>query len=229
MFISRGRACAKNDHMIRCGEKHAMALDIEGYVWVFLSWGRPFRIITPQFDRSSPETTVVQIECATHECYVLTGSGAVYTFSPYRGKIAKLYEEKILEMHGAEDRTTVKINDQTNDQTIHCKTFDLSYDPEKLPDLPVNLPKQDDKSETKETGSPKITMIAALRSYLVGVTTQGHVLKFRLGSLRLKGLEEGWTYVRIVNIILDVYLPKSLVIFSYRNLASLRGYSNILS
>ncbi|EJD07334.1 uncharacterized protein FOMMEDRAFT_143785 [Fomitiporia mediterranea MF3/22] len=40
-----------------------MAIDAKNQIWAFTSWGRPFRLLTPALDCTSPDSTPIQAEC----------------------------------------------------------------------------------------------------------------------------------------------------------------------
>ena len=169
-----------------------MTLDTNSTVWNFNSWGRPFRIVSPSLDCSSPKTTPAQIECGSEFCTVLMESGDVYAWWPFRGILENRYREGIMELDRDETTKAVVSDDGT---VIPCHTWEIDEDPAKLPMLPdlpelpgTGLPEEECRKETK------LIKIAALYCHLVGLTNKGHVLK--LDGPYLKGSTGTWHYVR---------------------------------
>lgn len=172
-----------------CGRKHAMALDSEGHIWVFRSWGRPFRLVTPLLDNSSPEKKIVQIECTfSFYCCVLTESGDTYVFSPFLGTMANLYYDQMQRMDEAEEMRAKT----PGESVIRCDTWDLICDPFLLPHPTTDLPDLRRGHKTApESDELKIRKIAALSHCLVALTNHGHVLKIAL----VRNHEISWEYV----------------------------------
>lgn len=170
-----------------------MALDPTGHIWVFVSWGRPFRLVTPLLDNSSSERTIAQIECGFSYCSVLTESGDVYAFSPFFGRMAASYNEQMRVM----DKEVNIISEEPLDNSIPCNTWDLSFDPDRLHRPLLNLPglRNGKRLEEVRNNGPTIIKMAALMSGIVAVTNQGHVLKYDLFHRRTDIRAFGWEYV----------------------------------
>lgn len=77
------------------------------------------------------------------------------------------------------------------DGTILCAPWELSFNPTRLPRLP-QLP---DLSEESNESPPKLIQIAALDSQIIGLTDQGHVVKF--SSLVDEQVTGEWKYVSL--------------------------------
>ena len=152
-----------------------MALDTNSTVWNFRSWGRPFRLVSPSLDCSSPETTPIQIECGWPFSAVLSKSGDVYAWWPYGDTFEDRYWEIMDELD--KDKST-KASVPDNETIIPCHTWEMRMDPVKLPILPdlpdlpsTGLPEEARKKETK------LIKIAGFDNSLVGLTNKGHILK----------------------------------------------------
>ena len=168
-----------------------MTLDSNSVVWNFRSWGRPFRLVSPSLDCSSPETTPVQIECGWAFSTVLTKSGDVYAWWPFGGTFEESYRETMVELD--KDESTKAIVPE-NTTVIPCHTFEVHKDPLKLPILPnlpdlraTGLPEEEGRKETK------LIKIAAFDNCLVGLTNKGHVLK--IDGLTDEDSVQIWQYV----------------------------------
>ena len=184
-----------------------MTLDVNSAVWVFMSWGRPFRIVSPFLDCSSPKTTPVQVECGEEICSVLTESGDAYAWWPPKDWYSKLTA-------GLDrDESTMAIVPDGG-TVIPCYTQEINLGFEKypklpdLPDLPgTGLPEEERQKETK------LVKIVLLGHGLVGLTNKGHVLKsdgsrhwYRFGSEENKLLIQDWCYVsKSAQIIMYLY------------------------
>ena len=156
-----------------CSLNRAMTLDTNSMVWTFLSWGRPFRLVSPLLDCLSPETTPIQIECDIILSAALTRSGDVCVW--WLNTIEGQYRAAVEELD--KDESTKAIVPEGG-MVIPCHTLEIHEDPIKLPALPdlPALPGTGLSGEEcwKET---KLIKIAALTSCLIGLTNKGHVLK----------------------------------------------------
>lgn len=147
-------------------------LDAHGRVWTFLL-EQPkilFRLQTRLFDGRSPDSTVVQVECGSDFCSALSESGFVYVWWPSEGQLKNLYDEHI----ALGDR--VMPDFYSSDKLPCCDTQILRFDPKILPPLPLSLPRLSPGECLKE--KPKLVKIAAMHSHLIGLSNEGHVLKF---------------------------------------------------
>jgi len=168
-----------------------MTLDANFMVWNFINWGRPFRLVSPSLDCSSPETTPLQIECGWEFSTVLTGSGDVYAWWPFGGTFGDRYQEAVAELD-KDESTKVIVPD--NETVIPCHTWNINKDPVKLPILPdlpdwpaTGLPEEEWGKETK------LIKIAAFGNCLIGLTNKGHVLK--MDGLTDEDSIQIWHYV----------------------------------
>ena len=168
-----------------------MTLDTNSVVWNFMSWGRPFRLVSPLLDCSSPETTPIQIECGMDLSAVLTRSGDVCLWWPSSGAIRSRYNAAIEELD--EDESTKAIVPEGG-TVIPCHTWEIHEDPVKLPALP-DLPELPGTglSEEERGKVTKLIKIAAMRYSLIGLTNKGHVLK--VDQLYGKDDTRAWEYV----------------------------------
>ena len=168
-----------------------MTLDANFTVWNFRSWGRPFKLNSSSLDCSSPKTTPVQIECGDEFSTVLTKSGDVYVWWPFKGTLGDRYLEGMAELDKDESTKAIIPQDGT---VIPCHTWEINEDPVKLPALPdlpdlpaTGLPEDGRRKETK------LIEIAALDDFLVGLTNKGHVL--RLDGMNDEHSVRLWRYV----------------------------------
>ena len=172
--------------LLSCGRLHTSALDDVGNIWNFVSWGRPFRLVSTLLDKSSPESMPVQVESGWAFTSVLTESGDVLVWWP-RGSI--LYDKvrnKNTELDQSDIRPRGTLENEArknkhNGKYIDCYAWDLFADPVRLPPVPVqNLP---DLSNTnlppeKRNEGTKLVKIAAMDNFIIGLTNKGHVLRY---------------------------------------------------
>ncbi|KAF5378889.1 hypothetical protein D9615_006986 [Tricholomella constricta] len=170
---------------ISCGRLHASSLDSKGQIWTFLTWGRPFRLVSDLF--TDPDSKPLQIECGWAFSCVLTQSGDVFVWWPFSGEMAVHIERVNTEMDDQGDKKASALPDKT----IPCVTWDLNEDPVRLPSIPP-LPELTEESEEKPT---QLIQIAGLDGHIIGLTNKGHVLKF--GSLDSKATftRGNWQYL----------------------------------
>ena len=165
-----------------------MTLDVNSAVWVFMNWGRPFRIVSPFLDCSSPKTTPIQVECGQALCSVLTESGDVYVWWLPKHWYSEL-------MAGLDRDQSTKAIVPDGGTVIPCYTREIDLNLvrlPKLPDLPdlpgTGLPEEERQKETK------LVKIVAPGFSLVGLTNKGHVLKLdRL--MNSEDFIQDWRYV----------------------------------
>lgn len=170
---------------------HALALDANSTVWNFRSWGRPFKLVSPSLDCSSPETTPVQIESGWAFSTLLTRSGDVYAWWPFGGTLDSNYRETTMELNKDESTSAFVPDDE---KVIPCHAWEMKQDPMKLPVLPdlPDLPATG-LSEVESEKETKLIKIAALDNCLVGLTNKGHVLK--IDGLTDEESVQIWHYV----------------------------------
>ena len=168
-----------------------MTLDTNYTVWTFTSWGRPFRLVSPLLDCSSPETTPIQIECGWESSVVLTKSGDVYLWWLYEGAFGEQYWKAMAKLDEDESTNAIVPDGGT---VIPCHTWEINLDPIKLPILPrlpdllaTGLSEEEHRKETK------LIKISAFDNSLVGLTNKGHVLK--MGDLFGDYSAQVWHYV----------------------------------
>jgi len=174
-----------------------MTLDVNSTVWNFRSWGRPFRLVSPSLDCSSPETTPIQIECGGHFSAVLMRSGDVYAWWPFGDAFEDQYQAAMTELAVGESTKTIVPDDET---VIPCCTWEINKDPVKLPILPdlPDLPTTG-LSEEWRSKDTKLIEIAGFNNCLIGLTNKGHVLK--IDGLIDEDSIQIWRYVSSVQAI----------------------------
>ncbi|EGO22280.1 hypothetical protein SERLADRAFT_472869 [Serpula lacrymans var. lacrymans S7.9] len=179
-------------HSISCGRLHATTLDDNSYIWTFLSWGRPFRLVTALLDNTSVDSTPLQIESGWQFSSVLTKSGDVLVWWPFGTETGRLIAERNTAMDEARDLSNRA--HPTADGVIHCTTWELHKDPLRLPSLP-RLPQLDDVTRSAVSGEDtKLVKIAAMDHCLIGLTNHGHVLKFNVGD-ETNEIRGEWVYL----------------------------------
>lgn len=170
-----------------CGRLHATSLDDKLNVWNFLSFGRPFRLVTPLLDGSTQDSTPMLVESGWNFSAALTKGGDIFVWWPLEGEIKRLVDARDTAM----DEEGLYAH-PTRDNTIQCAHWELPHDPCKLPELP-RLPKLDEAGA--EDMGVHLVKIAALNSHLIGLTNRGHVVKILVQTIDTARLE-GWVYVR---------------------------------
>lgn len=148
-------------------------LDAHGRVWTFF-FEHPnilFRLKTRLLDGRSPYSTIVQVDCGWDFCSALSESGSVYVWWLSEGQLRNLYDERIASLG---DRVIPDFN--SKDKLLRCDMQILRFDPKILPPLPSSLPRLTPGECLKE--KPKLVKIAAMHSHLIGLSNEGHVLKF---------------------------------------------------
>lgn len=170
-----------------CGRLHATSLDDKSNVWNFLSFGRPFRLVTSLLDGVTQDSTPVQVESGWSFSSVLTKSGDVFVWWPMSGDMKQQIDARtaIMDEQGLHAHAT-------EGGIIPCAHWELPHDPYRLPELP-RLPRLDETMA--EDVGVYIVKIAALDCHLIGLTNCGHVIKI-LVQTRDTARLEGWVYVR---------------------------------
>ena len=198
-----------------------MTLDVNSTVWNFKSWGRPFRLVSPSLDCSSPETTPFQIECGWSYSSVLTRSGDVYAWWPFGDTLGSVYRKTVAELDLDESTKAIVPDDGT---VIPCHTWEINEDPVKLPILPdlpdlqaTGLPKEELKKDTK------LIKIAAFDNCLVGLTNKGHVLK--IDGLNSEDAVQIWHYVSEgVRVIYHLFSSRGIQLPNYSEIDKVKEH-----
>ena len=166
-----------------------MALDTESRIWMFLSWGRPFRLTTALLDATTPDSTPMQIECGWTFSAVLTQSGDVYIWITSQLREDDRFKSKMDEMNADKDKEAFA----TDDGEIPCATWDYDFNPFRVAPLP-SLPNFANPGSTEQ--NVRLVKIAAMEHSLVGLTDKGHVLKYDDVQVTETGRLGGrWIYV----------------------------------
>ncbi|KAL4065909.1 regulator of chromosome condensation 1/beta-lactamase-inhibitor protein II [Scleroderma citrinum] len=198
---------------ISCGRLHATTLDENLHVWTFLSFGRPFRLVTPFLDGSSPSASPHQVVSGWSFSAVLTKTGDVYVWFPWGDQMSRGISERNIIMD--QDGQTVH---ESELGVLHCVTWELEHDPHKLPNLP-SLPPLTPSAHEK---GAHLIKIAALGHHIVGLTNYGHVLKIALQEGNLS-TPMTWEYLplfsdpneikeRVISIVPALQLPDNIKI-----------------
>jgi SCF-associated factor 1 len=180
-------SCASGKYLfifVSCGRLHATTLDDQHHVWTFLSWGRPFRLVTPAFDATSFDSTPALVESGWNFSAVLTKSGDVYVWWPFSAPLNDVIAAQSAAMDAADLKAYA-----TEDGVIPCSIWELHQEPTRLPPLP-QLPEL-----LRGSVEPmKLVKLAALESRLIGLTNHGHVLSISVES-DISVRSERWEYV----------------------------------
>ncbi|TFK29715.1 RCC1/BLIP-II [Coprinopsis marcescibilis] len=173
---------------ISCGRLHSSVLDKHNRVWTFVNWGRPFSFTTHALN--NPLSAPVQVECGWSHSALLTATGEVFVWWPLEGTLAQSISEKEAELNSQEGTDA----QATNDKTIPCTTWSTDIEPIQLPGLPP-LPELRATGKERRDELPRLIQIAGYDRQIVGLTNEGHVLKF--GSLDDEGsVSRGrWEYL----------------------------------
>ncbi|KIJ20926.1 hypothetical protein PAXINDRAFT_106772 [Paxillus involutus ATCC 200175] len=169
---------------ISCGRLHATSLDERLHIWTFLSFGRPFRLVTSLLDATTPDSTPVQVESGWSFSSVLTTAGDVFVWWPFSGEMQEMIDSHNTTMDEAGSRISVA------DSVISCSHWELHKDPQRLPELP-RLPRLVSGAEDVDV---HLIKIAALENHLVGLTNHGHVLKISVQHSD-RARQESWEYL----------------------------------
>ncbi|OSX65942.1 hypothetical protein POSPLADRAFT_1165938 [Postia placenta MAD-698-R-SB12] len=185
---------------ISCGRLHCTALDATSHVWTFTSWGRPFKIMSSSLDKSSPETTPVQVESGWGFSSVLMQSGDVLVYWPFEGRMKAAIAAKNVELDQQSAATQTKALPTVEEpRVIPCYPWNLqNVHPVRLPPIPDQaLPRLTGTGLSHEEldDETKLIKIASMDNIIVGLTNKGHVLMY----VRLTGESAyrrgGWRYL----------------------------------
>lgn len=136
-----------------------------------MNWGRPFRLPALQEYLRSSASEIVQIECGWTFSAALTKGSEVVVWWPYGDPMAEAFRENMRRMTEEDDKAV-----PTQDRVVPCTCWDLDGQLFGiLPSIP-DLPNLISSSEGEGT---RLVQIAGLDNEIVGLTTHGHVLKFR--------------------------------------------------
>lgn len=174
------------------------ALDVDGKIWCFTSWGKPFIYAPPILETSLSGDDVIQVESGWSFSCALNASGIAFVWKPTWAN-ARWQCRSITSTLDSEYRHVE--TELALDGTIQCcigKVTELY--PIILPDLP-HLPPLCDQDDAC---LPRLIKIAAGDQFMIGLTNYGHVLKFDLtgidnqstpGELASAFNQRHWQYV----------------------------------
>jgi SCF-associated factor 1 len=161
-----------------CGRFHAATLDSNGHIWTFTSWGRPFRLLSPLLDCTSPESTPQLVQCGTGYTSVLTQSGDVLVWYPLDGDLQSKTNEHNLEL----DSEGYLVSASSG--AIYCDTWEVEATPIKLPSLPP-LPDLSQPLEAEQIApEAHLVQLSGTWNSLIGITNYGHILKIDVSCHR---------------------------------------------
>ncbi|TFK39864.1 regulator of chromosome condensation 1/beta-lactamase-inhibitor protein II [Crucibulum laeve] len=172
---------------VSCGRLHSSCLDQKNRIWTFTNWGRPFYLSSNLL--TDPNLAPLQVECGWGFSSLLTKSGDVFVWWPFSGAMGEAVEAKNNEMDQVGDKKATL----TADGVIPCIPWDVNIAPFRLPSIPI-LP------ELPSTGKeqkplPQLIQIAGFDRHIVGLTDNGHVLKFGpLDNIERAG-HASWEYL----------------------------------
>lgn len=155
-------------------------------IWTFTSWGRPFVLSSALLDRSSPDTTPIQIDCGWAFTAVLTQSGDVVAFWPFSGSVHDRITAKDEEFEQSPSNAKRARVDPEKPNEIPCYHWRMNgVDPVRLPPIPARqLPElpQSGLSDEQLGEETKLVKIAGADNTIIGLTNKGHVLKYSMLS-----------------------------------------------
>ena len=179
------------------------ALDATSQVWTFTSWGRPFRLDSLLVDKSSPDTTPVQVESGWSFSSILTESGDVLVYWPGSGSFQEVIDEKMEELDSSDDErfkaATQARPAEAEPNVVPCHSWALhGADPVRLPPIPAsNLPVLGYAGLSQDILDQEtmLVKIAALDNNIIGLTNKGHVLRYGQLYDEEEYLTGRWEYV----------------------------------
>ncbi len=179
------------------------ALDAGSQVWTFTSWGRPFRLNSSFVDKTSPDTTPVQVESGWMFSSVLTESGDVLVYWPFGGRYKEAINEKMEELDSSDDEAfkaaTKARPTESEPNVVPCHWWVLhGANPVRLPPIPASsLPdlQYTGLSQDALDEETKLVKIAALDNNIIGLTNKGHVLRYGELYDEEEYLTGHWEYV----------------------------------
>jgi hypothetical protein len=193
----------------RCSRGFSFALDTQSHIWIFQSWGRPYKFCSPLLQ--NPNDPVVQIAGGWDNGACLTQSGKVFVFWPKSGFHHERCKKKDdeLDFVNPHPNNLGILNEQ--ERYIQCYPWGMrGVDPLQLPDLPYAdlLPIRPGAPEHFEC---KLVKIALGGHFIVGLTDGGHVLALDLPNatsyFHPTSCATSWKYVSIeISLITDVML-----------------------
>ncbi|KAH6915918.1 regulator of chromosome condensation 1/beta-lactamase-inhibitor protein II [Coprinopsis sp. MPI-PUGE-AT-0042] len=171
---------------ISCGRLHSCVLDQNGGIWTFVNWGRPFQLssLVPQDIHSMP----LQVECGWSYSAVLSREGQVFVWWPSTGGLQAVLTQKFSELNGSN-----KVRSD-GEAVIPCATWTADFEPLRLPSLP-SLPELTSTGSKKKGPRPQLVQIAGMEGLMIGLTDQGHVLKFDSLHDETTALNGRWQYL----------------------------------
>ncbi|KZP01603.1 RCC1/BLIP-II protein [Calocera viscosa TUFC12733] len=151
---------------VSSGRNHVSALDSRTNVWTFRSWGRPYRLVSPNL------SGVEQIACGWNFTAALTSSGEVYVWWPGSGEFAHVSDDH--DAVGGPQRQPGR----EREGIIESVGWEMSADPLELP----GLGSLDDPRGQTATEKLRIVQIACGTDFVVALTNANQVLKIELGG-----------------------------------------------
>lgn len=192
----RVRALLFTDLLYSCARLFSAALDSEARVWTFTSWGRPFRLVCPPVDKSSPDTTPVQVECGWSYAAILTASGDVLVYWPRSGSVYREVHRINTKLDEEDPASKAQIA-ENEPGVIPCHAWDLEgFEPVRLPSIPDNLPIMPLEGNRAGEGV-KVVKIAGMDNNVIALTSHGHVLKYDMLGGEDEYRSGRWQYVSL--------------------------------
>jgi SCF-associated factor 1 len=131
------------------------------------------------------------VECGWAFSSVLTKTGDVFVFWPFKGDMLRRIAETNETFDNEGDK---KVTITGSEYVIPCVTWDLQMDPVRLPALPP-LPELHANEVDESDEDVILIQIAALDNNLIGLTNKGHVLKHDNLVDEASVLRGHWEYV----------------------------------
>ena len=167
-------------------------------------------------DKSSPDTTPIQVESGWSFSSILTESGDVLVYWPFSGTVKEVVDQKIEELDSSDNEELKAASkarpSEDEPNVIPCYWWVLhGAEPVRLPSIPAgSLPKLSGiGSEDAPDEETKLVKIAAFDNNIIGLTNKGHVLRY--GELFGEDTyQQGrWEYVCPMSIFLIACLSSS--------------------
>lgn len=184
-----------------------------------MSWGKPYRITSPELNGISPESTLIQLASGAQASVALMASGDVIIWNVF-GRRAKTIVGRKMSRLGITDNL-VDVH-PTQDGVLPCVTFDATIPVYRIARIPTGLP---ELCESQRGMEPKLVKIAPLAGrILLGLTNKGHLLKFSWESWRGEDgvivLAGAWIYARLL-VVLCLH---TLIVNQMKEFSELQNY-----
>ena len=118
---------------------------------------------------------------------MLNHDGEVFVWWPSTGGLQEVLSQKFSELSASKIQAS-------QDGIIPCETWVADFEALRLPNLPA-LPELTSTGNKKKGPVPQLIQIAGMEGLMIGLTDQGHVLKFDSLHDETLALNGRWEYV----------------------------------